>query len=317
MKKSIITKTTALLLSAALTSAIPAFQAFAVEGDGGYPADKIAASEIQPKMTVTKEMLSLDEAKENPTRTVTLYVEEPDQTGGFYAGTGFFVLYDNRLTISTDQFGRSDIKTGNAIKKCNFASKDYHDPTSDRYGFFVATAAEADYATTGEYISFDVTLPDDVQPGDAFPIDIVYNDFATFCKANSGTEQSKLMQAYLFTQGIFTPDHPVTADDDTNGIIVDTSYDGYIAVFDDSPLSDVTYGDVNNDSEVNLNDGVAVLQYIALSAKSPLEGDALEAADACDNGTSGINGNDALAIMMVDAGLLTPDKLPVTSDTLK
>ena len=68
---------------------------------------------------------------------------------------------------------------------------------------------------------------------------------------------------------------------------------------------------------MNLNDAVAILQYIALSAKYPIEGDALEAADVCDNGTSGINGNDALAIMMVDAKLLSADKLPVTSELLK
>ena len=67
---------------------------------------------------------------------------------------------------------------------------------------------------------------------------------------------------------------------------------------------------------MNLNDAVAVLQYVALSAKYPLEADALYAADVCDPGTSGINGNDALAIMMVDTGLLQPDKLPVSSSDI-
>ena len=75
-------------------------------------------------------------------------------------------------------------------------------------------------------------------------------------------------------------------------------------------------GDVNADGNVNLNDAVVILQYIALSAKYPLQADALDAADVCDPGTSGINGNDALAIMMVDAGLLQPDKLPVSSSDL-
>ena len=32
---------------------------------------------------------------------------------------------------------------------------------------------------------------------------------------------------------------------------------------------------------------------------------------------SGVNGTDALALMMVDAGLLSADDLPVTSDQLK
>lgn len=79
----------------------------------------------------------------------------------------------------------------------------------------------------------------------------------------------------------------------------------------------VTYGDVNGDNTVNLNDAVAILQYVALSAKYPLDAQAQEAADVCDNGTSGINGNDALAVMMVDAGIISPDELPVTSQDLK
>ena len=75
-------------------------------------------------------------------------------------------------------------------------------------------------------------------------------------------------------------------------------------------------GDVNADGAVNLNDAVAVLQYVALSAKYPLEADALYAADVCNPGTSGINGNDALVIMMVDVGLLEQGKLPVISSDI-
>ena len=48
-------------------------------------------------------------------------------------------------------------------------------------------------------------------------------------------------------------------------------------------------GDVNAEGAVNLNDAVAILQYIALSAKYPLE---------------------------VDAVLLQPDKLPVSSSDI-
>ena len=56
-------------------------------------------------------------------------------------------------------------------------------------------------------------------------------------------------------------------------------------------------GDVNADGAVNLNDAVAILLYIALSAKYPLEAD-------------------ALAVMMVDAVLLQPDKLTVISSDI-
>lgn len=82
------------------------------------------------------------------------------------------------------------------------------------------------------------------------------------------------------------------------------------------PEPAVNYGDVNDDGSVDLNDAVAVLQYAALPEKYPLSEKALKAADVFDNGTSGINGSDALAIMMVDAGLITPDKLPVSASDL-
>ena len=73
----------------------------------------------------------------------------------------------------------------------------------------------------------------------------------------------------------------------------------YFTYFWTSPVLEggLMKGDVNADGNVNLNDAVAILQYIALSAKYPLEAD-------------------ALAIMMVDAGLLQPDKLPVISSDI-
>lgn len=79
---------------------------------------------------------------------------------------------------------------------------------------------------------------------------------------------------------------------------------------------DYIMGDVNDDGIINLNDAVAILQYVALSSKYPLEGKLLKAADVCDNGTSGINGNDALTLMMIDAKLIEADKLPVTAADL-
>ncbi|MBQ8960560.1 MAG: leucine-rich repeat protein [Ruminococcus sp.] len=81
---------------------------------------------------------------------------------------------------------------------------------------------------------------------------------------------------------------------------------------------DVEYllGDANGDGKVDLSDAVAVLQYVALPAKYPLDEPHLRAADVVDKDTSGVNGIDALAIMMVDAGLIQEYELPVTSEKL-
>ena len=61
-------------------------------------------------------------------------------------------------------------------------------------------------------------------------------------------------------------------------------------------------GDANNDSSVNLNDAVAVLQFIALPEKYPLDPQQQFNAD-CD-GNDGLSGGDALWIQQKDAGIV-------------
>ena len=72
-------------------------------------------------------------------------------------------------------------------------------------------------------------------------------------------------------------------------------------------------GDANVDGKVDLNDAVAILQYVALPAKYKLSDEGVDNADIIDRGTSGVNGKDALAVQMVDSKLIGLDKLPLTS----
>ncbi|MBQ3856180.1 MAG: dockerin type I repeat-containing protein, partial [Ruminococcus sp.] len=68
-----------------------------------------------------------------------------------------------------------------------------------------------------------------------------------------------------------------------------------------------TPGDANGDGKVNLNDAVAILQYVALANKYPL----VAPQNADIDGTAGINGMDALVIQMIDAKLIKQDQLPL------
>ena len=61
-------------------------------------------------------------------------------------------------------------------------------------------------------------------------------------------------------------------------------------------------GDANCDGRTDLSDAVAVLQYIALPEKYPLTEEGLKNADVHDTG-DGVDGMDALALQMWDAGL--------------
>ncbi|MBR2283307.1 MAG: carbohydrate-binding protein [Ruminococcus sp.] len=71
--------------------------------------------------------------------------------------------------------------------------------------------------------------------------------------------------------------------------------------------AETLYGDANVDTKVNMADAVAVLQCLANESKYPLTDKGKENAD-CD-GSVGLTGNDAIAIQMCDAGMVT---LPLT-----
>ena len=80
---------------------------------------------------------------------------------------------------------------------------------------------------------------------------------------------------------------------------------------------DILWGDANEDKKVDLQDAVAILQYVALANKYPLGAQGLKNADVVDNGTSGVNAQDALAIQMADAKLIDKTKdWPMSADAM-
>ena len=86
----------------------------------------------------------------------------------------------------------------------------------------------------------------------------------------------------------------------------------------DAPAVDASlYGDATEDGKVDLQDAVAILQYTALPAKYPLTDLGKANADVFENGTSGINGKDALVIMMVDAKSIKQEELPVKAKDIE
>ncbi|MBQ8961522.1 MAG: glycoside hydrolase [Ruminococcus sp.] len=85
----------------------------------------------------------------------------------------------------------------------------------------------------------------------------------------------------------------------------------------DEPAEVTLYGDANVDGKVDLQDAVAILQYVALEAKYPLQPVGKANADVFENGSSGINGKDALVVMMVDAKTLAQSDLPVEAKDIE
>ena len=63
-------------------------------------------------------------------------------------------------------------------------------------------------------------------------------------------------------------------------------------------------GDANCDGSVDISDSVKILQYVANSEKYPLSEQGLDNADVSERG-DGITGQDAIAIQMLDAKLIS------------
>ena len=158
-----------------------------------------------------------------------------------------------------------------------------------------------------------INIPGDVAPANAY-IDLYwagYNvmDGDTWIEWKNLTEEDYPQLVKVYIDGVVEDVEPVT-DPTTEPPTEPTT-----APPTDAPV-DAIWGDANDDTNVNLNDAVAILQYVALPAKYPLTDKGAVNADIVDNGASGVNGFDALAVQMIDATLIKLDELPITKDEL-
>jgi len=245
MKKSSLKKIAAALAMSAVAVTASSVNAFA-EANNGYSDEAIAASDVQPVATVTKEVITLDEAKANPGRTVNITIS--GGTDQKWASSGMHVYYDSRLTLANTPVGTPDVESGTATKYLSMNVK--ADPTASEQnmkGFFVATAGTGDFGLDGVYATFTLTLPADVKEGDVFPIDIFY-------KSNENAEDMFLdaqrakgaMQGYFFTKGIYNAQtNPFSAPAEDVAKVsaladISKDADGYIAIEGGTPVVTTT-----------------------------------------------------------------------------
>ena len=266
----------------------------------------IVGSAIKPVVEVSKVVKTEYDAKANPTYEVNVLVSA-GMDEDYYSSVGLHVYLDPRLEVGRDRSGRIKVKRGDGSEDMPVLICEEAEPGEDMNSFFVTMASSGWYAGyDGTLFSFDVTLPADVKPGDVFPIDIRYKPGDLFMEYGA-TEESSLIQAYFFNSGInneknqafFVP--PEDIEKCPALYYIDRSYDGYIAVEEDK-----LWGDANVDGKVDLNDAVAILQYVALPVKYPLKDEGIILGDV--DGTPGISGTDALSIQKFDSKLIS--KLP-------
>ena len=207
-----------------------------------YTDEEIENSEVKPRIVISKEVLSLDYAKAHPIRTVTISIYGAEYK---YCCTGLRFHFDERLTIDSSASGVPNVELGKACsgfmsavaRDRTCAEEGTHssniDPSKAKQvgmdGFFLTSAAAGDKGRDGVLYTFDVTLPDDIQPGDVFPIDVLYKEFnGRYDLFDDTISKYCTMGPYLFTRGIYNKDiNPYPGDD---YLEAGSEYDGYIAI---------------------------------------------------------------------------------------
>ena len=234
MKKNTLKKVfSALSLTAVAASAV-SLSAFAAPSD--YTADQIAASEIKPKITTTKLVVDKDQAGQDVKVNI-------DVTGASqkYCNTGIRIYYSDRLTLKKNVIGNADVISGDAVAYLG-VKENKVDDSCTREGFnswFMTTGGTGDFGLDGTMWTLTFTIPADAEEGEVFPLDILYQSSGSTKDAffdKDRTEAGQLMEAYAFTQGIYSPENPTFAADPADVAKcaaladIDSTYDGYIAI---------------------------------------------------------------------------------------
>ena len=204
--------------------------------DGGFSADEIANSAVQPKLTATQKVITLDEASKTQTIEITVSGAQAK-----YASTGMHIYYDKRLEVEKNMFGKPVAGLGAAGEYLTTKTPDV-DPTAadfDMEGIFVTTAGEDNYGLDGVLVTINVTI-EKPEAGAVYPIDIIYRSNATNedLFVNKAVDQAgKLMQAYTWTKGIYNTEYNNKFKADADDVklcpaLADIAgnMDGYIAI---------------------------------------------------------------------------------------
>ena len=189
----------------------------------------------------------------------------------------FHVYYDTRLTIKENAEGEV-MNKGKAVTDFTTGSAMVEEGQLSFYAY-----SDHDIAlNNGSLFTIDFIVPEDAEPGDVYPIGIVYTDdgivYDTFI--NSARDKAgKLQMTYLFTKGIYNGYIKMMGEKKMPVSTTTTTETSSAA--EDEPLA----GDVNCDKEITVAD--AVLLCRVLSEDTSLDAVALQW-DTMDMDSDGI-----------------------------
>lgn len=208
MKNNSFKRAFSALAIAAVAASASSMAAFADEYNG-YDMAEINGSEIKPTVFISVDGTQggkvFDESIAGKTVECTLNVKD---AANKYASTGFHVFFKG-LELNMDG-EYPDVISGGAISRISPGEPvvDETEKANGLNGFFAASAGSSNRGNDGVMWTFNVVVPATAKAGDVFPIDIVYKSSKNAEDLFVNTEVDKageLMQAYVFTKGIYNP----------------------------------------------------------------------------------------------------------------
>jgi len=165
-----------------------------------YTAEEINTSTVKPVLSLSKTEVDYTNAGQQV--PVTLSVKGADKA---WNCMGVHIYYDERLILETKTNGTINYSIGAAAEDIPFSVADSTDN-----GIFFTCSGEANLGRDGDIVTFYFTLPNNINPGDSFPIEIKYeytildDIIATdlFTNRIDNLSRDELMEAYVFTKGI-------------------------------------------------------------------------------------------------------------------
>ena len=184
-------------------------------------------SDAKPILSVSKLLYDNVNEAAGQTVKVTISLSGADKK---YTYSGFHVYWDDRLTLATEEMKNNTLECVTPEEAIS-EQKIMAQPVGRKGVFLNAYSYNNTKGFDGDMWSLYLNVPSDAQNGDVYPIDIVYENCEQvhdcFTSDDPYTEESKLMQAYLFTKGINSKSNP---SDDPILIKANAAYaDGYIA----------------------------------------------------------------------------------------
>ncbi len=203
-------------------------------------------SRVKPTLSVSRLEIPVNIAKANPDQVVSVSVANAERK---YSSVGLHICFDSRLRIvpAFEWKDNPDLelmcdweKAGKALGGTSMRQ--------DAHTFFATAACKNDYGLNGELLTFTLTLPADVEVGDEYPIEILYRKGDRFASTMMSDEDSNLMEAWTFTNGI---------------------NQGYIRITEpveleeeeDTEKLELAFGDPNGDGKIDSSDATIILGY--------------------------------------------------------